>query len=103
MMDAIPTIAENFEAYRALDLLNDPPAEVVEFVRSAFYAGAGSTLRIIDTIKRTADTPAMGIAAIAALDYEMDQYAMECLIRTVGHALGDKGVMLVRVTRVEKD
>jgi hypothetical protein len=100
-VDAIPTIEEYFEAFCKAELPGKPPEEVARFVKETFYAGAGSMLRAVDRIKRTADTPMAGIIALERLDEELACFAADSAARLIAEALGCEGVMVMRVRRKE--
>jgi hypothetical protein len=101
-MDPIPTVAENFEQFAGAELPGDPPEVVLDFIRAAFYAGAGSTLRAVDVIKRTADTPLIGIAALAMMEAEVNEFAMERVNRAIAERLGRDGTLVIHIRRVEE-
>jgi hypothetical protein len=101
-MDPIPTVAQNFEQFAEMELRGDPPEVVLDFIRCAFYAGAGSTLRAVDTIKRTADTPLMGIAALGAMEAEVNEYALQRVAQLLAEGLGEHRTLVVHIRRLEE-
>ncbi|WP_233854295.1 hypothetical protein [Paraburkholderia sp. HD33-4] len=86
-MDSLPSIAENFERYRATELPEEMSPEAVAVLRNAFYQGVGSTLWMVDKVKRTADTPAVGLLALENLNDEYRLYERERIAALLGDAL----------------
>ncbi|KVH51206.1 hypothetical protein [Burkholderia diffusa] len=99
-MDAISTIAEDFDEY-AQHVLADAPEPVREFAQTAFYAGAGAVLDAVDKISRTADKPVAGVAAMKRLREEFSDFVRERLARSIANALGVSKLMMVDV-RIER-
>lgn len=58
-------------------------------------------LDAIDTISRTADKPAAGVAAMTCLREEFSDFVRERLARSIANALGVKKLMMVDV-RIER-
>jgi hypothetical protein len=97
-MDPIPGIAHNFENFRTVELGPTMSDELVNFARNAFWQGAGSTLWMVERITQ-ANTPAEGIAALAALREEYCAHEMERITTELEAMLGRAldGIAVVHV------
>jgi hypothetical protein len=100
-MERIPTFAQVFEMICEHESLEKAPAGLREFAERIFFAGAGSALRAVDVVAKTAETPAMGIAALDALRSEVTAFQAKAVRELLHELLEEHGIDVeVRVIRM---
>ncbi|KVS50667.1 hypothetical protein WK39_27785 [Burkholderia cepacia] len=87
-MEGISTIADEFTAFAQCTLTDDAPDAMREYAKGAFYAGAGIVLDAVETIDRTAESPAQRAEALAPLREDYASFVRERLVRHIARMMG---------------